>query len=190
MDAISSHLRALLGDGLTMLFTVLRTAVVYLVVGHGPPPGRAAPARQLAPFDLVMLLLLSNAVQNAMIGPDTSLAGGLLAALTLIATNRIVARSRWVRSELEGKPTLLVYQGQAQADHLRSEGISLDELMAAVREHGIGGLRASPRPSWRWTAPSRSCPASKPRFTSSARCAPPATAEAGDPDIGSLAGPA
>jgi uncharacterized membrane protein YcaP (DUF421 family) len=142
MDDLASHMKALFGDAYTILFSVLRTAVVYVAVLLVLRLGGRRQLGQLAPFDLIMLLLLSNAVQNAMIGPDNSLAGGLLAALTLIVSSRLIARSPWLRGGLEGKPTLLVHQGQAQEDDLRREGISRDELMTAIREHGITGLES------------------------------------------------
>ena len=79
MDDLVSHLKALFGDAATVLFSVLRTAVVYVVVLLGLRLGGRRQLGQLAPFDLIMLLLLANAVQNAMIGPDDGLLGGLLA---------------------------------------------------------------------------------------------------------------
>jgi uncharacterized membrane protein YcaP (DUF421 family) len=96
---------------------------------------------QMTTFDLVLLLLIANAVQNAMVGPDTSLAGGLLAALVLLILNSVVARLqlRWpqLREAIEGSPTLLVLHGHIIEGHLRREGLNLDTLQAACREHGI-----------------------------------------------------
>jgi uncharacterized membrane protein YcaP (DUF421 family) len=92
-------------------------------------------------FDLVVLLLLANAVQNAMVGPDTSLIGGILAAGVLLILNALVARLRlrWprLRRLVEGTPTLLMLHGEVIADHVRREGLDQETLEAALREHGV-----------------------------------------------------
>jgi uncharacterized membrane protein YcaP (DUF421 family) len=79
-----------------------------------------------------------------MVGPDTSLTGGVLAAVVLLVLNAVVARLRlrWPRLErmIEGSPTLLVLRGQVLADHLRREGLDREALEAALREHGIADL--------------------------------------------------
>ena len=99
---------------------------------------------QMTVFDLVVVLLLANAVQNAMTGPDFSVQGGLIAALVLILANRAVSVLRlrpgfWGRL-LEGTPTVLVEDGQLIAPHLRREGIDERELDMIVREHGVESL--------------------------------------------------
>jgi uncharacterized membrane protein YcaP (DUF421 family) len=95
-------------------------------------------------FDLVVLLLISNAVQNAMVGPDTSLLGGILAAGVLLALNALLARLRlrWprLRRVLEGSPTLLVLHGAVLPDHLRKEGLDPETLEEALREHGVADV--------------------------------------------------
>jgi len=95
-------------------------------------------------FDLVVLLLLANAVQNAMVGPDTSLGGGLLAAIVLLVLNALVARLRlrWpvLRRVVEGSPTLLVLHGEVLTDHMKRERLDEETLEAALREHGVGDL--------------------------------------------------
>src|SRR5437764_7203678 len=99
----------------SLLVVVLRSVVVYAVLLVLLRVFGKRELGQMAPFDLVVLLVISNAVQNAMIGPDTSLNGGLVAAGTLVAVNwlvdRFVLRSTWLRRHLVGSPTLLVYQG-------------------------------------------------------------------------------
>jgi uncharacterized membrane protein YcaP (DUF421 family) len=97
-------------------------------------------------FDLVVVLVISNAVQNAMVGPDTSLTGGIVAAVTLLATNRLVTTiglhdARLLR-QLAGSPTLLVHEGQFLEDHLRSEGVTEQEVMQALREHGVDAIES------------------------------------------------
>jgi uncharacterized membrane protein YcaP (DUF421 family) len=99
---------------------------------------------QLAPFDLVLLLVLSNAVQNAMNGGDNSLTAGLLLALTLISLNVLMAnltwRSRRIEELVEGKPRVLVYNGQLRMLYLAREKITRHELMAALRDAGISKI--------------------------------------------------
>jgi uncharacterized membrane protein YcaP (DUF421 family) len=95
----------------------------------------------MTPFDLTVILLVANAVQNAMVGPDTSVTGGLLAAVVLIGANYGVARVSdrwpWLRRTLEGAPTLLINNGQLIERNLRREGVEREEVMMAVREHGV-----------------------------------------------------
>lgn len=123
---------------------VLRTAVVYLIVLAGMRLAGKREMGQMTTFDLVLLLLIANAVQNAMVGPDTSLSGGLLAALVLLLLNALVAqlRLRWpqLRQAIEGSPTLLVLHGNVIEEHLRREGLDLDTVQAACREHGIADV--------------------------------------------------
>jgi uncharacterized membrane protein YcaP (DUF421 family) len=119
----------------------LRTLVVYFTVVLGLRLFGKRELGQMTPFDLVLLLTLSNAVQNAMTGPDTSLTGGLVSAMTLLASNWLVnvsgARLPWVRKWLVGNPSLLVHDGHMVLDHMRREGITEDELLMAARQHGI-----------------------------------------------------
>jgi uncharacterized membrane protein YcaP (DUF421 family) len=123
---------------------VLRTAGVYVVILIGLRLAGKREIGQMTVFDLVVLLLIANAVQNAMVGPDTSLAGGLLAAIVLLVINSLVARLRlrWpaLRRAVEGSPTILVLRGEVIADHLRHEGLDQDTLEAALREHGVANL--------------------------------------------------
>jgi uncharacterized membrane protein YcaP (DUF421 family) len=124
---------------------VIRTTAVYVVILAGLRLSGKREIGQVTVFDLVVLLLLANAVQNAMVGPDTSLAGGVIAALVLLALSAIVvrARLRWpqLRRVLEGSPTVLVLHGEPLADHLRHEGLDEQALEASLREHGIARLR-------------------------------------------------
>src|SRR6266700_1338098 len=94
-----------------LLQIVLRTAVIYLLVLIGVRLSGKREVGQMTPFDLTLLLLLSNSVQNAMTGPDTSLLGGAVAAGTLLVLNYGVADlaggHRRLRKLIEGEPTLL-----------------------------------------------------------------------------------
>src|SRR5438552_12534471 len=92
---------------------------------------------QLAPFDLVLLLVLSNAVQNAMNGGDNSLTAGVVSATTLIVSNgivsRLTARSKWLEGLIEGRPSVLVHDGEINHPAMAREQITHHELMAALR---------------------------------------------------------
>ncbi len=122
----------------------IRTMSIYLVVLIGLRLSGKREIGQMTIFDLVVLLLISNAVQNAMVGPDTSLLGGILAAIVLLGVNALVARLglRWprLRHVVEGTPTLLVLHGEIITAHMRKEGIDQETLLAALREHGIEGV--------------------------------------------------
>ena len=87
-----------------------------------------------------MLLLLSNVVQNAMIGPDDSTLGGILGAVTLLILYHVTTRIPGIRKKLEAQPVILVYQGSVAEQKLRHEGISLDNLEEAARAHGVASL--------------------------------------------------
>ena len=123
---------------------LLRTGAVYILVLVGLRLAGKREIGQMTIFDLVVLLLLSNAVQNAMVGGDSSLVGGLVAAGLLLLLNWLVARAtlRWprLRRTLVGTPTLLVLHGEILTEHLRREGVSQDDLETALREHGISAI--------------------------------------------------
>lgn len=136
---MAEPIREALGDPFTVLFTLLRVAVVYLVVLVYLRLSGKRILGQMTPLDLLTLLLLSNAVQNAMIGPDNSLVGGLLGAGLLLVLDRLLSQSTLRRSFL-GHPTLLLHDGKPLRENLVREGVDLQELMAALREHGVGRL--------------------------------------------------
>jgi uncharacterized membrane protein YcaP (DUF421 family) len=127
-----------------LLWIALRTAAVYCVVLLGVRLSGKREVGQMTPFDLTLLLLLSNAVQNAMTGPDTSLMGGVIAACTLLALNYVIAElsgaNRRFRRLVQGSPSLLIHNGKVVEAHLAREHVSMDELERAVREHGIAHL--------------------------------------------------
>jgi uncharacterized membrane protein YcaP (DUF421 family) len=127
-----------------LLEVALRTAVIYIVVLAGVRLSGKREVGQMTPFDLTLLLLISNAVQNAMTGPDTSLLGGVVAASTLLVMNYFVAElsggNRRFRKFVQGQPSLMVHDGEAITSHMAKEHVSMDELQRAMREHGIGSL--------------------------------------------------
>src|SRR5271167_3418111 len=111
----------------------LRTAVIYAVVLAGVRLSGKREVGQMTPFDLTLLLLLSNAVQNAMTGPDTSLIGGVVAAATLLVLNYLVAEvsggNRRFRKFVQGQPSLLVHDGEVIfAIMYQQAGLALNKL--------------------------------------------------------------
>ena len=122
----------------------LRTLVAYVALLAGLRLFGRRQLGQMTPFDLVVILLIANALQNAMVGPDTSLVGGLLAAATLLVANRLVAVARrrlpWFERAAEGEPLLLVSEGKVLTQRLAREGIEVADLEQAAREHGIADL--------------------------------------------------
>jgi len=130
--------------------TVLRSSLVYLAIYVALRIAGKRHVGQLSIVDFVLVLLVSNAVQNAMVGNDSSLLGGIVAACTLIAVNlvltRVVVRNEGLANFLEGEPTLLVRDGKVLDGALAREGIRRAELEAAIREHGfkdVGDCRAA-----------------------------------------------
>jgi uncharacterized membrane protein YcaP (DUF421 family) len=134
----------MLSLGSTVLEIVIRTAIIYAAVLIGMRLSGKRQVGQMTPFDLVLLLLIANAVQNAMTGPDTSLIGGLAAAGTLLVLNVIISRLafriRRVRNVVEGNPTLLIHAGKIIPDHLEHERIGEKALHQALREHGVAAV--------------------------------------------------
>lgn len=121
-----------------------RTAVVYvLLVALVRVTGKRQ-IGQMTPFDLVVLLLLSNAVQNAMTGPDTSVAGGVTAAVTLLVLNYLVSLIRVSSPALRwlvvGAPTTLIQDGHVQYQALQHEHMTPDDLLETLREHDCSGF--------------------------------------------------
>ncbi|WP_243029205.1 DUF421 domain-containing protein [Thermus albus] len=134
------HLLEALGDPLTVVFTLFRILLVYLTLLILLRLSGKKVLGQMTPVDLLTLLLLANAVQNAMIGPDNSLTGGLLGAGLLLLLDRLLARSP-LKGAFLGQPTLLVHDGRPITENLAREGVDLEELLAALREHGVAALK-------------------------------------------------
>jgi uncharacterized membrane protein YcaP (DUF421 family) len=130
--------------GVPIAEKVLRPIIIYvfLVIGF-----RLAGKRELAqlnPFDLVVLLTISNTVQNAIIGDDNSVSGGIIGACTLLVLNYLVVRFlyRHERLEhvLEGDPDVLVDKGRPQVENMRREAITRGQLEVAAHKQGFGTL--------------------------------------------------
>ena len=120
---------------------IVRSVVVYLFLLAAFRFTGKRQVGQLTPFDLVVLLVISNVVQNAVIGPDNSLGGGLLGAVVILALNGLLVevtyRSKRLRRMLEASPTVLVHNGKLVEKNLASERITLDDLHAAMRRAGV-----------------------------------------------------
>jgi uncharacterized membrane protein YcaP (DUF421 family) len=123
---------------------VLRAFLIYafLIVGL-----RLAGKRELAqlnPFDLVVLLTISNTVQNAIIGNDNSVTGGMIGAATLLLVNHVVVRTLYkhqrVERLIEGSPAVLIEHGHVRKERLRQELITHTELKAAAHKQGFARL--------------------------------------------------
>jgi uncharacterized membrane protein YcaP (DUF421 family) len=128
-----------------LLNIALRTSAVYLLILIGVRITGKREVGQMTPFDLTLLLLLSNSVQNAMTGPDTSLAGGATAAIVLLLLNYGIAEAsgmnRRFRRLVQGSPSLLIHDGELITTHLAREHVTVDEVQRAMREHGIASLK-------------------------------------------------
>ena len=127
--------------GSDLISVALRTAIVYVFLVLGFRFLGKREAGQLSTLDLVVLLVISNAVQNAMVGENTSLLGGLLAALVILVLDLALhaAANRWppLRNALDGEPTMLVDHGVILFENLRVEGISDRELAVALRQNQL-----------------------------------------------------
>ena len=123
---------------------ILRTAVVYVVVLVLLRLGGKRELGQMSAVDLVVILVIANAVQNAMTGGDNSLVGGILAASTLVGMNLLVGRVAHRIPLLEhlfaSEPTLLLDDGKVLDRHLERENVTREEVEMAAREHGIDDL--------------------------------------------------
>ena len=123
---------------------VIRTVVVYATLAVLLRLAGKRDLAQLNTFDLVVMLLLSNVVQNAIIGPEDSLVGGLLGAAVLIGVNsavvRVVAGSSRLTRLFEGTPTTLVSDGNYDTHALRREGLRREDLDVALRRQGANSV--------------------------------------------------
>ena len=140
MHTISADL---LYPGIPVLEKIIRTIIVYAFLLIGLRLAGKRELTQLNPFDLVVLLLLANTVQNAIIGEDNSLIGGLLGAATLLVLNAFLVRAlfRWGKLDsIEGRPEILVRNGHVVRPHLERQLITRAELEAAARKQGIESL--------------------------------------------------
>ena len=120
---------------------VIRSAIIYGFLVIALRIGGKREVGQLSTPDLVVLLIVANGAQNAMVGDNTTLIGGVVACITVLVLARIVqvitARSSLASKALIGEPRILVRDGATLTKAMHEEEISDDELMAALREHGV-----------------------------------------------------
>jgi uncharacterized membrane protein YcaP (DUF421 family) len=123
---------------------ILRPVVVYFFLVIGLRLAGKRELAQLNPFDLVVLLTLSNTVQNAIIGDDNSVTGGIIGAATLLLVNYMVVRFLFRHDKLdrlvEGESCVLIEDGKILENQLAQEVLTLQELEAAAHKQGLGGL--------------------------------------------------
>ncbi len=124
-----------------ILEKIVRPLVVYFFLLAAFRIAGKRELGQMTPFDLIVLLTISNVLQNAMIGPDHSLTGGLIGGLTLFCANGLIGRLALhfpgFSRLLEGEPTLLIENGKVLAKNLRREVMTRTELERAIRKHGL-----------------------------------------------------
>ena len=124
-----------------LLDVTLRSLAVYLFMIAGIRIFGKNQLSQLNAGDIVLLLLISNAVQNAMVGSDTSLQGGLVAAFVLFVVNfslkKLFFKNPEIKSFLESDPVILIKDGIVDNIKMKEQEIGFDELEETVREHGV-----------------------------------------------------
>lgn len=143
-DALHLFLSDLFIPGTGLAEKILRPIAVYIFLVVILRVGGRRELAQMNAFDLVVLLTLANAVQNAIIGDDNSLLGGFIGGATLVVLNLIVVRYLYrhpgLDRKLEGESVTLVKDGRVLDANLRRELITEDELLAAIRRQGIGHI--------------------------------------------------
>jgi uncharacterized membrane protein YcaP (DUF421 family) len=130
--------------GLPLVEKILRPIIVYAFLVVSLRLSGKRELVQLNPFDLVVLLTLSNTVQNAIIGEDNSVLGGIVGATSLLITNYLVVRFLYGHRKLdqivEGRAEVLIANGKVRTEHLKSELITKPQLEAAARKQGFDSL--------------------------------------------------
>jgi uncharacterized membrane protein YcaP (DUF421 family) len=123
---------------------LLRSIIVYVFLIFILRVTGKRQVGQLAPFDLVLLLVLSNAVQNSMNGGDNSVLGGLLSAVTLVGLNWLLSwatfRNKRVARLIEGRPEVIIHNGHVFREVMRREQLTQAELDAALRAAGCADV--------------------------------------------------
>lgn len=127
--------------GSSLFDVAIRTGIVYIFIVLALKIGGQRDVGQMSRLDLIVLLVIADAVQNAMVGENTTLLGGLVAAAVLVGLDRglrfLEQRSKRVEQIIEGEARMLIRNGVVLGKALREEDISTDELMAALRQHGV-----------------------------------------------------
>jgi len=130
--------------GLPVAEKILRPIIVYVFLVVGLRLAGKRELAQLNPFDLIVLLTLSNTVQNAIIGEDNSVTGGLIGAATLLTLNHFVVKFLFNHEQLdhliEGDPDVLIEGGKIKMDRLKKELMTVSELEVAAHKQGYASL--------------------------------------------------
>ncbi len=130
--------------GIGIAEKILRPAAVYFMLILGLRLAGKREMAQLNPFDMVVLFSLTNAVQNAIIGNDNSLSGGMIGGATLLLLNyfviKMIYNNKWLQRLFEGEPDKLIVNGKIQTDSLKKELITIEELVEAAHKQGIAAL--------------------------------------------------
>jgi uncharacterized membrane protein YcaP (DUF421 family) len=130
--------------GVPLVEKILRPVIVYVFLVVALRLARKRELAQLNPFDLVVLLTLSNTVQNAIIGNDNSVSGGLIGAATLLVLDYVLVRALYSHPTwfqlVEGKPDVLFEDGKIKRNRLKKELITVEELRAAAHRQGFASL--------------------------------------------------
>jgi uncharacterized membrane protein YcaP (DUF421 family) len=130
--------------GVPVAEKILRPIIVYVFLVIGLRLAGKRELAQLNPFDLIVLLMLSNTVQNAIIGEDNSVSGGLIGATTLLMLNHFVVKYLYNHEGLdrliEGDPDVLIEAGKVKLDRLKEELLSVSELETAAHKQGFASL--------------------------------------------------
>src|SRR5262245_24344251 len=123
------------------LDVIFRSTIIYLFIVAALRLFGKKELAQLSVIDLVFILLISNSVQNAMVGPGSDLIDGIIAATTLFAINALLKyflfRSKRLNQIIQGHAVMLIHNGRVIEENLRKERMTYEELEAAVREHGV-----------------------------------------------------
>lgn len=137
-------MRDLITFGTPPLLIILRCTVVYMLLLLALRLTGKRQLGQFTPFDFAVLLIVSNAVQNAMTGPDTSLVGGIVGAATLFGLNYglsvLSVRYPIFGHDVLGEPTVLISEGHLMTANLRRELVDADDVLMAMREHGVNDV--------------------------------------------------
>jgi uncharacterized membrane protein YcaP (DUF421 family) len=120
---------------------VVRTSIIYLLFLVSLRISGKRQLGQFTLFDIALVLLAANALQPAMTGPDQSITGGAIIVVTIFSLNRIVAEARlripMIQRLLEFEPTIIGRNGKWLKDQMEEQGLDLDDVQAALREHGL-----------------------------------------------------
>lgn len=121
-----------------------KTAIIYVFLVAGLRLLGKRELGQMTIYDVVLMVVLANSVQNAMVGEDSTLVGGIVSATTLLALNRLfvlaLGKSRKLEKLMVGQPVLLFHNGHLNREAMLAEGITREQIMAALREHGMERL--------------------------------------------------